>query len=341
MKKITAIALVAIIVLAGVLAIAFYSGIIPTGPTATTKTIIDSTGTAVEVPINVERVVALRSGIIEMLCVLGVEDTIVGVDEQTTVGTGYGDFNVQLCPELEGITAPVSGKTVNVESVIALDPDVVFIGGYGRLSWIEPLKNANLTVVVTHFEEIGNYTRDLGIIAEVMGVEERAEPIIAQVQNILDEVDSRVSDITTAEQVTAYFSSHDAYHAYGCTTFEHAQIVTAKGKNVAESITTWLPEISVEQLITWNPQVMFTLENTDTASILSDSKIQSVTAIHNQKVYSIPECGWDFGSLRAIFAIEWMASKLYPDKFADININQEVNTFYQTVYGIDYTGPEL
>lgn len=341
MKKIIAIALVAVIVIASVLAVVFYSGIIPAGPTATTKTIIDSTGASVEVPTNVQRVVALRSGIIEMLCILGVEDKIVGVDEQTTVGTGYGAFNVQLCPELKDMTAPISGKTVNVESVIALDPDVVFIGGYGRLSWIEPLKNANLTVVVAHFEEIGNYTRDLGIIAEVMGVEERAEPIKTQIQNILDKVDSRVSGLTTAEQVTAYFSSHDAYHAYGSTTFEHAQIVTAKGKNVAESITTWLPEISVEQLIDWNPSVMFTLEGTDTASILSDPKIQSVTAVRNHDVYAIPEAGWDFGSLRAIFAIEWMAAKLYPDEFADININQEVNSFYQTVYGIDYIGPEL
>ncbi|MCW4010369.1 MAG: ABC transporter substrate-binding protein [Candidatus Bathyarchaeota archaeon] len=309
--------------------------------TANTRTIIDSTGEAVEVPTNVQRVVALRPGIVEMLCILGVSDKIVGVDEQTISGAGYGEFNLQLCPELSHLTAPISGKTINVESVIALHPDVVFIGGSGRLSWIEPLKNANLTVVVTHFEEIGNYTRDLGILAEVMDVEDTAGPIITQVQNILDAVDSHVSSLTTDEQVTVYFCSHDAYHAYGCTTFEHAQMVTAKGINVAESITTWLPEISVEQLIVWNPSVMFTLEGTDLASILSDPQLQSISAISNQKVYSIPEAGWDFGSLRAIFAIEWMSSKLYPDLFADIDINQEVSSFYQAVYGMDYTGPEL
>ncbi len=122
---------------------------------------------------------------------------------------------------------------------------------------------------------------------------------------------------------------------------EHAQIVTAKGINVAESITTWLPQIQAEQLVIWNPTVMFTLEGTDTALIIADTQIQSVSAIRNQKVYSIPEAGWDFGSLRAIFAIEWMASKLYPERFADLNMTQEANSFYQTVYGIAYTGPNL
>jgi iron complex transport system substrate-binding protein len=339
-KSVIAAILIAGIAIASASAIV-YSLDLTQEPTSTTKTIIDSTGESVEVPTNVQRVVALRSGIVEMLCILGQEDKIVGVDEQTTVGTGYGTFNVQLCPSLLNMTAPISGKTVNVELVIALQPDVVFIGGYGRLSWIEPLKNANLTVVVTHFEEIGNYTRDLGIIAQVMDVEDNAQPIITQVQNILDEVDARVGNLTLAEQVTAYFCSHDAYHAYGCTTFEHAQIVTANGKNVAESITTWLPQISAEQLITWNPSVMFTLEGTDTAAILNDNQIKSVSSIANQKVYSIPEAGWDFGSMRAIFAIEWMASKLYPERFADVNINQEVDSFYQAVYGIDYNGPTL
>jgi iron complex transport system substrate-binding protein len=339
-KSIIAAVLIVVIAIASASAIV-YSLNLTQGPTSATKTIIDSTGASVEVPTDVKRVVSLRSGIIEMLCILGQEDKIVGVDEQTTVGKGYGAFNVQLCPSLLNMTAPVSGKSVNVESVIALQPDVVFIGGYGRLSWIEPLKNANLTVVVAHFEEIGNYTRDLGIVAQVMGVEDKAQPIITQVQNTLDKIEARVGNITSDEQVTAYFSSHDAYHAYGSTTFEHAQIVTANGKNVAESITTWLPQISAEQLITWNPSVMFTLEGTDTAAILNDNQIKSVSAIANQKVYSIPEAGWDFGSMRAIFAIEWMASKLYPERFADININEEIDSFYQAVYGIDYTGPEL
>ncbi|MCW4005246.1 MAG: ABC transporter substrate-binding protein [Candidatus Bathyarchaeota archaeon] len=341
MKTLLAVVIIAIIAVGGVAGVYLYSSSSPEGGEPQTRTVVDSTGETVEIPMEVNRVVALRSGIVEMLVVLGAEDTIVGVDEQTTDGSGYGAFNVQICPELLGVTAPVAGRSVNVEEVIALDPDVVFIGGYGRLSWIEPLKNANLTVVVAHFEEIGNFSRDLRIVAEVVGKTERAEQVIPHIEGVLSTIDSHVGDISVAEQVSAYFCSHDVYHAYGSTTFEHFQIVTAKGVNVAESITTWLPEISPEQLIDWNPDVIFTLEAVNTDEILHDERIQSVSAISDGKVYSIAEAGWDFGSLRAIFAIEWMSTKLYPDHYSDIDINQEANSFYQAVYGVNYTGPQL
>jgi len=306
-----------------------------------TKTIIDSTGTSVEIPADVKRVVALRSGIVEMIVVLGAEDKLVGIDDYTAKGTDFGAYIAEICPQVLNLTVPVSGKTINLEQIIALEPDVVLIGGYGRLSWIDPLKAANLTVVVTHFEEIGNFTRDLKILAQVVGKENEANTVAAYIQGVLDKVESRVGNIPTDEQVTAYFCSHDAFHVYGGTTFEHAQIVTANGIDVAESITTWLPEISPEQLLLWNPDVIFTLSGTSTEDILNDTRIQDVSAVKNGKVYSMPEGGWDFGSLRAIFAIEWMASKLYPDKFSDINMTQETNSFYQTVYDVDYSGPSL
>ena len=63
---------------------------------------------------------------------------------------------------------PVTGRALNVEEVIALDPDVILIGGYSRLKWVDQLTEYNLTVVVAHFEELGNFTRDLKIIGEVL-----------------------------------------------------------------------------------------------------------------------------------------------------------------------------
>jgi iron complex transport system substrate-binding protein len=117
--------------------------------------------------------------------------------------------------------------------------------------------------------------------------------------------------------------------------------LTAGGVNVASSITSWLPAISAEQLIQWNPQVIFALQDTNKSAILQDPKIQTVSAVVNNKVYTIPEGGWDFGSLRAIFCIEWIGAKLYPDRFSDVNISTAANQFYQTVYKINYEGPSL
>jgi iron complex transport system substrate-binding protein len=306
-----------------------------------TKTVIDSRGEAVEIPADPQRIVALRSGIIETMIALGAEDRLVGIDESTKDGTGYGQFPIQLRPNLKDISCPVTGRDLNVEEVMALDPDVVLIGGYGRLKWVDPLTQYNLTVVVAHFEELGNFTRDLKIIGEVVNKQDKAEELADYVDNFLASLENTVGGISADQKVKAYYCSHDAYSVYGCTTFEHVQIVAAGGTNVGEEITTWLPTISPEQLITWNPEVIFTLEGTDTDAILADEKIQTVSAIANGKVYAIPENGWDFGSLRSIFAIKWVASKLYPAKFAGVNITNEANQFYLTIWSTNYEGPSL
>jgi iron complex transport system substrate-binding protein len=75
--------------------------------------------------------------------------------------------------------------------------------------------------------------------------------------------------------------------------------------------------------------------------IMKDPRIASLSAIKNKRVYALPEASWDFSSPRALFCIEWLAEKLYPERFADLDMDAEADSFYQAVFGVDYSGPEL
>jgi iron complex transport system substrate-binding protein len=317
-----------------------YSADSPIDETPKTKTVVDSRGQSVTIPADVQRVIALRSGIIETMFALGAQDKIVGIDESTKTGEGYGEFPARLQPSIVNLPCPVN-QDPNIEEIIALNPDVILIGGYGRLRWVSQLEDYNLTVVVTHFEEIGNFTRDLKIVGEVVNEQQKADELASYVDSYLADLESKVAAVTPEQVVHAYFVGHDVYHVYGSTTFEHSQIVTAGGVNVAEGITTWLPQVSPEQLIAWNPDIIFTLNGVDTAAILNDEQIQVVSAIKDGRVYALPESGMDYGTFRAIFAIEWIAAKQYPNLFAGVNLTDEANAFYQKFWGINYGGPTL
>ncbi len=331
---------VVLIAIAGVGTYAYLTRPVET-PVATTLTVVDSTGTSVKIPADPQRIVALRSMQAEMVVVLGAGSRLVGVDDMTKNGVGYGLFTSELMPSLKNLPAPVSGKTLNKEALLALDADVVLLGGYGRIAWVKEVRDLNQTAVVAHFEEIGNFTRDLKIIGRVVGAEDKAAEICANLDEIVAEVKAKVKGMPEAEKTSVYFCSHDVYHVYGGLTFEHSQILTAGGTNVAQEITAWTPEVSPEQLIAWNPDVIFTLEGVDVDAILNDPKIQQVDAIKNKRVYAIPESGWDFGSLRSIFAIKWMSSKLYPDLWSGYNMTNEAKEFYIATYGVEYDGPSL
>jgi len=305
------------------------------------RIIMDSSGAMVEVPLHADRIVALRAGIVEALIVLGEGDRIVGVDDGTRRGTYYDGLNALLEPRLLNLSAPVAGNSVNLEQLMALEADIVLAGGYSRTAAIDQMMRANITMAVVHFEELENFGRDLCIIGAIVDREEEAAGISSYLQEIIDFVGSRVSAIPPEERKKVYFCGYDLYHAYSGKTFEHSQIVAAGGIDVAENVTGYLPQVSPEQIVAWNPEVIFTLSGVDIEALMQDPKVGGITAIRSGQVYCMPEPGWDYGSMRSVLAVEWMASKLYPERFVDVDMMEVADLFYHKLYGIGYGGPPL
>jgi len=312
-------------------------------PSAETITVVDSLGNEVAIPQAVNRVASMRSGITEIICALGQQDKIVAVEEGVKEGGGYGAFIAGVYPDLMARDCPLAGGGISAEEMLRIDPDLVLHGGYGRIKQAEAFKEQvpEMPVVIAHFETLEHYMDDIRIVAQCVNAEERAEELIAYLQSKLDFVAERVSDIAEDEKVRVFYGGHDIYHAYGGETFEHFQIVSAGGVNVAADLTGWMPEVSAEQLLQWDPQVVVLLSGVSVDDVLNDPKLASLSAVKERRVYSLPESGWDFSSPRALFCIEWLASKLYPGRFADVDIEAEADEFYRGVFGVDYTGLAL
>jgi iron complex transport system substrate-binding protein len=308
-----------------------------------TVTVVDSLGNEVLIPRDVKSVASMRSGITEIICALGQCAKIVAVDEMVKAGESYGAFITSVHPELMDLPAPYAGQDLSVEEILRIGPDLVLHGGYGRIKQAEALmKQApGLPVVIAHFETIEHYMDDIRIVAQCVDAEDRAEELIVYLQGQLDKIAARVGDIPADEKVRVFYGGHGIDQVYTPDTFEHAQIVLAGGVNVAQELSGWLPEVSPEQLLIWDPEVIVVLNGTDVEAILNDPQVSSVSAIRNKRVYALPEAGWDFSSPRALFAIEWLATKLYPGRFADVDIEAAADEFYQAVFGVDYTGPAL
>jgi iron complex transport system substrate-binding protein len=310
---------------------------------ANSRVVTDSLGSQVTIPKKVTRVASMRSGITEIICALGQQDKIVAVEEMVSGGFSYGEFITKAHPELKGLPAPFSGGDINVEEMLRIGPDLVLHGGLGRIKQAVALQKQapTLPVVIAHFETLEHYMDDIRIVGQCVNAEDRAETLIKYLQAKIDYVKSRVKDVPADKKVRVLYTGHDIYHAYTPDTFEHSQIDVAGGVNVAKDLTGWLPEVSAEQLLIWDPQVIVMLNGVDVNAVLNDPKVAGVSAIRNKRVYSLPEASWDYSSPRALFCMEWLATKLYPERFADVDIEAAADEFYQAVFGVDYTGPSL
>lgn len=308
-----------------------------------TTTIVDSLKNTVTIPRPVRRIASMRSGITEIICALGCKDRIIAVEEMVKGGSAYGDFISGIYPDLKDCACPLIGHDINVEEMLRLGPDLVLHGGFGRIRQADVLRKQvpHMPLVIAHFETIEDYPQDIRIVARCVQAEDRAEKLIDFLQSKLAFVAQRVKDIPASRKVRVFYGGHDIYHAYGGKTFEHCQIVAAGGVNVAEKLMGWSPEVSPEQLLSWDPQVIVLLQGNRVNKVLQDTKLSGLSAVRNRRVYSLPESGWDYSSPRALFCIEWLASKLYPERFSDIDIQEQANDFYQKVFGVNYRGPVL
>lgn len=312
-------------------------------PSGETVTVVDSLGAEVTIPEEVEGVASMRCGITEIICALGQKDKIVAVEEGVRGGEGYGAFIAGVHPDLMDRDCPLAGRDINAEEMLRINPALVLHGGYGRIKQAEAFEKQvpEMPVVIAHFETLEHYMDDIRIVARCVNAEARAEELIVYLQTKLDFVASRVKDVPANQMIRVFYGGHDIYHAYGGETFEHSQIVAAGGVNVAAELTGWMPEVSPEQLLLWDPQVIVLLNGASVEDVLNDTNLSSLAAVKAQRVYALPESGWDFSSPRALFCIEWLASKLYPEKFVDVDIEAEADEFYQSVFGVGYEGPPL
>lgn len=119
------------------------------------KTVTDMLGRNVEVPLSIERVIAIDDGFVEgIMYRLGIQDRIVALGApccrtdfnysfETVDGRSYEFKNGMnpvkyLIPELVELPVLVEGATaVNYETLASLEPDVVFLReGHGHFCGI-------------------------------------------------------------------------------------------------------------------------------------------------------------------------------------------------------------
>lgn len=193
------------------------------------KTITDMLGRTVDVPSNIERVVAIDDGFVEgIMYRLGLQDKIVALGApccnkeynysfETIDGSSYEFQNGMnpvkyLIPGLDDLPVLVEGATaVNYETLASLDPDVVFLreGSWAfsagsdekiekTIASIESLGIPLVILVGPPFQEQPSVDRigdEIRLVGEVFSREEDTDRLASYLESQIDEIRSRTKDV--------------------------------------------------------------------------------------------------------------------------------------------------
>jgi len=209
------------------------------------RTVIDDAGASVTIAAKPQRIVALTPASLEALAQFGLGQSVVGVAACSCLPIAF-----TATPQVADYTG------TNVEAIISLNPDLVFVGGSGFTpdDAITQLKAANLTVVTLDPKSISGVYTTLQLIGDAAGASVTAAEVIATAKSDIAVLTALVQD----QPMVSVFYEIDATGAiYGLAPDDYAAelVALARGDLVSSGVN-GVYEISLEALVTAAPAVI-------------------------------------------------------------------------------------
>ena len=322
------------------------------------RAVVDHDGIEVHLPEQIDRIAVGNIGPMASVLTLflGSGESIVGMSPMSMSAAENGILG-ELFPELlDADTSFLQGSNINVEKLLTLEPDLVLIQS-GQSEVRTQLENAGLTVVAFgvgtfKYDIINTYEAWIDLLSQIFPANDKMEEVTAYSKEVLELVQSRVSDIPEAERKRALFLfQYDETQmiASGRNFFGQYWCESAGAVNVAQDIEAGQATITMEQVYEWQPDVIFITNFTNTkpadlyANAVGSDDWSLVKAVQEQQVYKMPLGSFRTYSVSADMPVTllWVAKTIYPDLFSDIDTDAEVKDFYQRIYGVTLTDEQV
>lgn len=226
------------------------NSLVPVSPTPIVeadypRTVTDDAGVSVTLAAKPERIVALTPASVEALDQWGFGANVVGVAACSCLPATFA--TTQQVADYNG---------TNVEAIMALNPDLVFVGGSGFTpdDAITQLKAANITLVTLDPKSVSGVYSTLQLIGDAAGASVAAAAAIATAKSEI----AMLTALVASEPIVSVFYEIDATGAiYGLAPDDYAaELIGAARGALVTSGSSGVYEISLEALVTAAPSVI-------------------------------------------------------------------------------------
>jgi iron complex transport system substrate-binding protein len=242
--------------------------------------ITDGLGRQVSLPALPARIISLAPSNTEILFALGAGDRLVGRDD-------FSDYPAEAkkIPSIGGI------EKFSMEQITSLKPDLILAAGITSPEQIKALEDLNLKVyAVANPTNLDGLYTNLNAVGKLVGKEKEAGALSATLKQRFETVQKAVA--TTSNRPKAFYEldGTDPTKPWtaGKGTFIDLLIQTAGGVNIGNAIQGDWGQISQEQLIVENPDVVIMGDLTygiTMEQVLARPGWQTLKAIKDKKVY--------------------------------------------------------
>lgn len=300
--------------------------------------VTDMMGHTVTVPHRVVRIATLSATATQLVFAVGAQDQLVVASFGSAV---KGKAMRAIYPRMTQVPEAGNQNAANVESLLAARPDIVLTEEGPAL---DQMKAVGLPAYAFSAEQPGQLTDAIRRLGALTGHTAEAAASLDLLTTKMKEIADEVGAVEPARRLRVYVAGTGIFKTFAGDFFQTFMVRNAGGVSVSEQLTGGKVDVSPEQVLVWNPDVIILTSYTqDTVSdVLANPKLQNVAAVRDRRVYVMPKyvVSWDMPVPESFLGTMWLAHKLYPDKVR-FDMSAEIVHFYQQFYGFTVPAADL
>jgi iron complex transport system substrate-binding protein len=241
-------------------------------------------------------------------------------------------------PEVGRITG--RGNTANLETVLALKPDLIVDVGATNETFVSLAARVQDQTGIPYalldgrFLALATAYRTLG---QLVARQDAAEALADYTGRTLTEITGRIANISAENRPQVYYARGPRGLVTGLGGSINVETIELIGRNVAGDSRGGLANVSIEQVLLWNPDVIVTIDLEFFDAVRSDPSWAAVKAVRDNRVHLSPKMpfGWvDFPpSINRLIGLWWLAKILYPERFPE-DLRPLTRDFYARFYHV-------
>jgi iron complex transport system substrate-binding protein len=277
----------------------------------TTISVTDGLNRPVNLTSAAQRIVSLAPSNTEILFAIGAGSQVVGRDE-------FSDFPAEA-KQLPSVGGSM-GK-YNFEEIAKLKPDLVLAAAINTPEQVKSLQDLGLTVYyLNNPKDLNGMFTNLEILAQLTGREKETTQLISSLKARVDAV---TQEITTTSSHPKAFYELDATDptkpwTAGAGAYIDQLITAAGGINVASALNSSYAQMSQEDLLVKNPDMIFLGDGAYGVTADQVTKRPGwdvIQAVKDQKIYTFDDNLVSRPGPRMVDGLETLAKLLHPELF--------------------------
>lgn len=309
------------------------------------KIFVDSLGREVEVPKTITRY-AVTGPLAQIVTFALAPDEMAAIASDWSVeAEKYLDseyYNLPVLGQLYG-----GSEELNKEELLNVNPQVIIDVGESKKEMNEDLNTLQVQtgIPVVHISaSLETMSDAYRLLGELLDKEEQAEALAVYCETIYSRTVSVMEEVGEDNKVSVLYCLGDLGCNVICKDSYHSQVLDLLTNNLAAvenpSSKGIGNEVDFEQIMVWNPDVIFFAPQSMYSYAADDGLWQQLKAIQTNQYYEVPYGPYNWmgfpPSVQRYLGMIWMTKVLYPE-VAEYDLYEEVAYYFELFYHCELT----